>query len=590
MYIDFYRMNQRRKPMQESQHTPIVAPQLPKRTFSRRRFIQVLGASAGVGLLVACTPAAQPAADAPADAPPEFVAETAGTVEEGKMRPSGEPKRGGTLRTAFGVTTAHYDMHQGGSPSVLCHFYNNLVRLNLVDGLRSVIPDLAESWEISEDGLTYTFALRQGVTFHDGTPFTADDVVASFDRILNPPEGIVIPIKNDVTMVTGVEKVDDYTVTFTLNSPRAFFLNILSGPTMVIYAKKTLEENNYDLRELQVAPGTGAFRFVEYKTAEQWVLERNPDYWDQELPYVDRLEMLHVPAWSDRGTAVLTDQADMSWNVSFETWTEGENRGDIVQVQKLANFGAYWVIFNTNTEPFNDVRVRRAIHLGISRQNMVAAFSSQEQINLTRWIPYGDAYATTPETIATLPGYRAEKDEDLETAKALLAEAGFPDGIDGLEILAAAGPQAELLAPAFQDMLARNLNINVDIRIIERSQLVEEEKSGNFSMVIDTYGHSLSDMSPRANLWWRSGGSQNWGGYANQDFDALLDQIDVETDEATRGDLIAQAMDLLDEDPPWFLIGYTFHLPMWRNTLKGMLLNDRAFAEWGRVETAWLDV
>ncbi len=577
--------------MQEPQQRPPIIPQLPKQTVSRRRFIQVLGAGASLGLLAACAPAGQPAAEAPAAAPEVVaVAETAGTVENGQMRPSGTPKRGGTLRTAFGVTTAHYDMHQGGSSSVLCHFYNNLVRLNLVDGLRSVIPDLAESWEISDDGLTYTFTLRQGVTFHDGTPFTADDVVASFDRILNPPEGIVIPIKNDVAMVSGVEKVDDFIVAFTLSSPRAYFLNLLSGPTMVIYAKKTLEENNYDLREVQVAPGTGAFRFVEYKTAEQWVLERNPDYWDKELPYVDRLEMLHVPAWSDRGTAVLTDQADMSWNVSFETWTEGENRDDIVQVKKLANFGAYWAIFNTNAEPFNDVRVRRAVQLGISRQNMVAAFSSQEQINVTRWIPYGDPYATAPETLATLPGYRAEKDEDIAAAKALLAEAGFPDGIQGLEILAAAGPQAELLAPAFQDMLARNLNINADIRIIERSQLVEEEKAGNFTLVIDTYGHSISDMSPRANLWWRTGGSQNWGGYTNPDFDALLDQIDVETDAATRGELINQAMDLLDEDSPWFLIGYTFHLPMWRNTLKGLLLNDRAFAEWGRVETAWLDV
>jgi ABC-type oligopeptide transport system substrate-binding subunit len=139
-------------------------------------------------------------------------------------------------------------------------------------------------------------------------------------------------------------------------------------------------------------------------------------------------------------------------------------------------------------------------------------------------------------------------------------------------------------------MLARNLNINAEIRTIERSQLVEEEKAGNFTLVIDTYGHSISDMSPRANLWWRSGGSQNWGGYANPDFDALLDQIDIETDQATRGDLINQALDLLDADPPWFLVGYTFHLPMWRNTVKGLLLNDRAFAEWGRVETAWLDV
>jgi peptide/nickel transport system substrate-binding protein len=129
------------------------------------------------------------------------------------LRPGGSPKRGGTLRTAFGVTTASYDVHQGGSASVLCHLYNNLVRLNLVDGLRTIVPDLATGWEISEDGLTYTFTLREGVTFHDETPFTAADVVATFNRIINPPEGIISAFRNDFAVVSSIESADDLTVT-----------------------------------------------------------------------------------------------------------------------------------------------------------------------------------------------------------------------------------------------------------------------------------------------------------------------------------------------------------------------------------------
>ncbi len=574
-------MGQQHEPKDEPRRTP---------AFSRRTFLQGTGLSLGAALLAACTAATPtapqegeaPAADAPA-------ADSPATAEGGLMRPGGNPKRGGTLRAAFGVTTSNYDMHQGAAVSVLTHLYNNIVRSNLVDGLRSIIPDLAESWEISDDGLTYTFTLREGVTFHDGTPFNADDVVATFERIINPPEGVISQFRADFDMVQSVEAVDDLTARFTLSAPRAFFLNLLAGPAIGIYSRTTLEENNYDLREV-VAPGTGAFRFVEYLTAERWVFERNPDYWDSELPYVDQLELLHVPAWSDRGTAVLTDQADMSWNVSFETWQEGETRSDIVQVNQLGNFGAYWALFNTTRSPFDDPRVRRAVHLAVSRQNLINAFGTQEVINLTRWIPYGDPYATPPEEIAQMPGYRAEKEEDIATAQSLLAEAGYADGITGLEILAASGPQAELLAPAFQDMLARDLNIQTEIRIIERSLLVEEEQAGNFDMVIDTYGHSISDISPRGNLWWRTSGSQNWGSYSNPEFDTLLDQIDVETDTATRQEMINQALDLLDQDPPWFLFGYTFHLPMWRTRLQGLALDNRAFAEWGRVETAWLDV
>ncbi|MCC6454864.1 MAG: ABC transporter substrate-binding protein [Caldilineaceae bacterium] len=569
---------------------PLSAGKHHPKPISRRTFLQGLGAAAGAGILAACAPTVAPAPAAPESGAGAAAADAApATAEGGMMRPGGSPKHGGTLRTAFGVTTSSYDMHQGGSSSVLCHFYNNLVRLNLVDGLRSIVPDLAASWEISEDGLTYTFALREGVTFHDDAPFTSADVVATFNRIISPPEGIISQFRNDFSMVSSVEGVDDLTVVFTLSSPRAYFLNLLAGPAICIYPAHTLEENNYDLREV-IAPGTGAFRYVDYQSAERWVLERNPTYWDSELPYLDGMELLHVPAWSDRGTAVLTDQADLSWNVSFETWTEGEARTDIVQVNQLANFGAYWMLFNSQTEPFNSPQVRRAVHLAVSRQNLIQAFGTQEVINLTRWVPYGDAYATPPEEIAQLPGYREDKTEDIEAAKALLAEAGFADGIADVEILAAAGPQAELLAPAFQDMLLRNLNIQSTIRIVERSILIEEEQAGNFQMVLDTPGHSISDISPRANLWWRTDGSQNWGGYSNPDFDALLDQIDVETDVAARQELINQAQQVLDDDPPWFLLGYTFHLPMWQTRVKGLALDTRAFAEWGRIETAWLDV
>ncbi len=377
--------------MNEHQHSFFHGKRSHAR-MSRRSFLQGLSIVAGGSLLAACTPAAAPTSPTPeaSEAPAEM---SAATAEGGLMRPAGSPKHGGTLRTAFGVTTASYDLHQGGAASVLCHMYNNLVRLNLVDGLRSIIPDLAESWETSEDGLTYTFTLREGVTFHDGTPFSAADVVATFTRIIDPPEGIISQFRNDFAMVDSVESIDDLTVKFTLSSPRAYFLDLLAGPAICIYGAHTLEENNFDLRAV-IAPGTGAFRYVEYLSAEKWVLERNPDYWDSELPYVDGLELLHVPAWSDRGTAVLTDQADLSWNVSFETWQEGETRADIIEVNQLANFGAYWMLFNTQSEPFNNPQVRHAVNLAVSRQNLIQAFGTQEVINLTRWIPYGDAYAT----------------------------------------------------------------------------------------------------------------------------------------------------------------------------------------------------
>ena len=294
------------------------------RNVGRRAFLKIMAAGAAASALAACAAGAPAEQAAPAAAPTAVPTPEPVTGGAGMMRPEGSPKRGGTLRTAFGVTMTHFDAHQGGGTHVLCHMYNNLVRNNLVDGLRTVIPDLAESWEVGEGGLSFTFHLRDGVNYHDGEAFSSADVVATFNRILDPPEGIISPMRANFSFVDSVEAVDDSTVQFNLNSPRPFFLNLLTPTNALIYSKKSLEENNYDMRQV-IAPGTGAFRFVDHLPAEKWVMERNPDYWDPELPYVDGLEMLHVPAWSDRGTAVLTDQADLSWNVAKETWDEGKN-------------------------------------------------------------------------------------------------------------------------------------------------------------------------------------------------------------------------------------------------------------------------
>ncbi len=577
--------------MSDLTHTPNKGS---RRAISRRDFLRVAGLSTTAAVLAACGPGQTGGQagffdlEAPV-AVPEAVSEDE-ALEAGFMRPDGNPKRGGILKTAFGVTVAHFDAHQGGGTHVLGHMYNNLVRYDLTDGLRTIVPDLASGWEISDDGLTYTFSLREGVQYHDGESFGAKDVVATFNRILNPPQGIVSPLKGDLTMVDSVKEIDDSTVQFNLNAPRSYFLNLLCATNYVIYSQKSLAENNDDLREV-VAPGTGAFKYVDYLTAEKWILERNENYWDAELPYVDGVEMIHVPAWSDRGTAVLTEQASMSWNVAFETWVEGQNRPAEIGVNKLPGFGAYWVVFNNKAAPFDDPRVRHAVHLAVSKQDLIKAFSTQEQINLTSWVPHGDPYATPQEQLLERPGYREDKSEDIEMAKQLLAEAGYPDGIDEVELLAASvAPHSELLAPAFQDQLKRSLNINATIRVTERALLKDEQRNGNFQIVLDTYGHGVSDLVPRANLWWKTDGSQNFSGYANPDFDALLEQIEVELDATARAEMIAQAQAMLDENPPWYLVGYTFHLPMWRSYVNGISLDNRLFTEWGRFETVWLDL
>ena len=114
-----------------------------------------------------------------------------------------------------------------------------------------------------------------------------------------------------------------------------------------------------------------------------------------------------------------------------ETWDEGAKRTDTINTNRVTTFGAYQVIMNTRVKPFDDPRVRRAVHLALDRQGLIQAFSTQEQIDLSRWVPHGGMFATPRDKIATLAGYRPDKTQDIADARKLLADAGYPNGIDG---------------------------------------------------------------------------------------------------------------------------------------------------------------
>ena len=547
----------------------------------------------------AVVPAPAPAAtqapattQAPAAAPTSVAAQPAATPasDPGLMAsPDPNPKRGGTLRIAFGVTTSNYDLQQGATNSVLCQLYSTLVRLNLVDGLKTIVPDAAQRFEVAPDGLTYTFTLRNGITFHDGSPLTAADVVATYQRMIFPAQGVVSLLKDRYSAVASVDAPDPSTVRFKMTEPSAIFLLLLTDTTQGIYSKKTLDANNNDLRKVQVAPGSGPFMFKEYKEGEKWTMVRNPNYWNKDLPYLDTLELINVAAWSDRGTAVLTNQADLSWNVSKETWDEGAKRTDSINTNRVTTFGAYQVIINVRQKPFDDPRVRRAVHLALNRQGLIQAFQTQEQIDLSRWVPHGGEFATPQDKILTLPGYRVDKTQDIADARKLLSDAGVAAGTEVELLSASVPPHAEIMAPAIQDQLKTALGLQVNIRVSERSLLVEDEKAGRFTLVLDTPSGPISDFSPLANTYFKTGGSQNFGGYTNTAFDGLLAQSDRELDPTKRRTLLDQMQDMLDQDPPWLFIGYTDHLLMWRSNLKGLALDKRVVTEWGRVDTAWLD-
>src|SRR5258708_26544594 len=199
--------------------------------------------------------------------------------------PEPNPKRGGVLRYGILNRPPQLDVHQSGTVGNLgtqgCMF-DNLIRRDPRDSGKTIVPDLAHSWEIAKDGKTYTFHLRKDVQFHDGAEFTSDDIKATFDRIRKPPSGVSIPRSALFSAVSEITTPDKYTVQFKLSAPRPvnFIMSSIASGWNVVFPKHTLEANDYNLRKVINIPGTGPFKTQRRAENEIWVVERNKDYWN----------------------------------------------------------------------------------------------------------------------------------------------------------------------------------------------------------------------------------------------------------------------------------------------------------------------
>ena len=163
----------------------------------------------------------------------------------------------------------HFDAHQGAGTHVLGHAYDGLHVKNIADGLRTFAPLLATEWDIAADGKSYTFTIRDGVKFHDGSDLTVEDVVTSFSRMALPQDGFVSPNASFYDVVTSIEKVGDNQVKFSLSEPRTWLLEVMSGTSHVVYSKAQIDANDNNLKGVEIATGTGPFKFNEHMPAEK---------------------------------------------------------------------------------------------------------------------------------------------------------------------------------------------------------------------------------------------------------------------------------------------------------------------------------
>ncbi len=490
------------------------------------------------------------------------------SAQDATVKPDAAAKRGGTLRYGVHTAPAHFDVHQSGTVANIgaqSPMYDYLIRRDPRDG-QTIIPDLAQRWEISPDGKKYTFHLRHGVKFHDGADFTAEDVKATYDRIVSPPTGVVIPRTPLFSAVSDIVVLDPHRIEFRLKEarPRAFMLGSFASGWNIIVRKKTLEENGGNLRQVMAYPGTGPFRHVSRRDKEVWIMERNPSYWNKGLPYVDKLEVYHMPPFSpELGSAILTGKLDYARLIDPVTWRKAKETPGMTAAE--FNQSVIQAVFMNNKKPpLNDPRVRRAMHLALDRHALVDVVKDVAPMSVGGFVyPFHELSTPASELVSKRLGYQKD------TRPRLMAEAGHAGGLKNLTFLVRDVATFKLWAVAIQAMLKETLNIEMNLKTVQISQWFEDAAAGNFDLGISAIVSALMDPSDYFTAWYGKDGPQNYSNWTNPAFHDLARQIEREVDDGRRKTLVRQAEEILEKDPPLLPVSYEKIYDAWHNRVRG---------------------
>lgn len=419
---------------------------------------------------------------------------------------------------------------------IACPAYNNLVQWDLAEG-KKIVPDLAESWEASSDGKTYTFKLRKGVKFHDGKPLTAEDVAYTLERIPNPPKGIVPVLKDFLKAIQRVEAVDADTVKMSLSVPFAPLMAGLADMAAVIFPKHVLQEKG-DMKNTVL--GTGPFKFKGFTPGVMAEHTKNKDYFIKDRPYLDGITMHVIRDPFTRLSALRTHKIDMTDRVlGTLSPTEKErvkNENPSMQLFPWKSIASPWFQFNIKAVPFNDLRVRRAVNLVIDRQRAVQVIAEGEG-DIGGFFPM-EEWGTPLSELMKWPGFRQPKDQDIAEAKRLMAEAGYAQGFD-LTIMGRAGSPLDRVGAEFMTNQLAVLGVKSKLELIEDAVFWDRIRPGGYQAYVSTPALRWADPETYGRML-VTGGAFNYSGSEDKKFDAMWAQMTATQDPAKRKTLVRE--------------------------------------------------
>lgn len=421
------------------------------------------------------------------------------------------PRRGGVLLAVIGADAPSLDPHQESTFATLqmvAPLYNLLVQIDPYN-YPKVIGDLATEWKISPDGLTYTFKIRSEVKFHDGSPLTAADIKATYDKIVFPPQGTRSIRRVAYSAVSSIDALDPGTVVFKLKFPSASLLDNLASPWNVIYPKKYLDKDrNYFMKNVM---GTGPFKFKNYTRGATFEGVRNPDYFVKDRPYLDSYKFFISPETSVRAAAIRSGRAYIEFRdlPNSEVGAIKKQLGDKVVVQQTPMVGQFGIGMNNTVKPFNDIRVRKALTLGFDRYTAGKVLYPLTGLrDVGPLIRPGTQWALPQDELEKLPGFWRDAEKSRAEARRLLAEAGYPNGFKVvMKNRNVKLPYQDLAVFVIQEW--RKIGVEVENRPLETATWFNDLREGNFEMMINPTVEFMDDPDQFLNRY-TTGAPQNY--------------------------------------------------------------------------------
>jgi ABC-type transport system substrate-binding protein len=423
----------------------------------------------------------------------------------------------------------------------------------------SVVPDLAESWEVSEDGTVYTFYLHPDAKFHDGKPVTAQDVKWSLERVTNPEVqspvadtylndivGVEEKLNSQATDIEGVRVIDDRTVEITIDAPKAYFLAKLTYPTAFVLDRSNVEGNDDWIRSPN---GTGPFKLAEYTVGETIRLARN-EYYHLGPPHLDEVEMI-----LSGGSSLILYEND-------ETHVSGVGLADVERILDPssplnpqvhtypASFSTSYIGLNVNEPPLDDPKFRKALNLAVDRETIAE-------------VVYEGAVRPGKTILPPrFPAYNPNLDPypyDPEAARQLLAESKYGDDLENLPrlTLSISGSLGAAVPLGLEVMLQsweQELGLQVEIQQTEWATFLQDVNDKRYQMFRLAWGADYPDPQNFLDILFHSHSQGNNTNYNSPEVDALLEQARVERDPGARVELYQQIEQMILEDAPWVLL------------------------------------